>query len=190
LRIDEETLTARDQQPVPQATSWMEAEAVLISPRLRRTGQQHRRGRPANVIDRGDDKRRLAELAELEAEQLERARAKLATGQITRLSELGPLDRNEFQLFLDLLGKALAEQKHRNAEVETTSADGALRILMKPTDDDVIATIVTSEGIFRGHDHFIRITGNAEFEQLPPEDGRVIEDMSAEARYEIAEAVP
>jgi uncharacterized protein (TIGR02677 family) len=189
LRIDEETLAARDQQPVSPATSWMEAEAVLISPRLRRTGQQHRRGRPANVIDRGDDKKRLAELAELEAEQVDRARAKLATGQITRLSELGPLDRNEFQLFLDLLGKALAEQKHRNAEVETTSADGALRILMKPTDDNVIAAIVTAEGVFRGRDHFIRITESAEFEQLLPINERVIEVQPAEARY-AAEAAP
>jgi uncharacterized protein (TIGR02677 family) len=129
------------------------------------------------VIDRTDDKKRLAELAKMEAEQLERARDKLATGQLTRLSDLGPLNRSEFQLFLDLLGKALAEQKGRNAEVVTTSADGALQIVMKPTEGNAMATIVTSEGTFRGRDHYIRISGLAETTQTPPASHRVIRDL-------------
>jgi uncharacterized protein (TIGR02677 family) len=124
LRIDEETLAARDQQPIPATTSWTEAETVLISPRLRKTGQQHRRGRPANVIDRGDHKTRLAELAKQEAEQVERARGKLATGQLMRLSELSILNQSEFQLFLDLLGKdrAKAAVVHRISATVFTGA--------------------------------------------------------------------
>jgi uncharacterized protein (TIGR02677 family) len=187
LRIDEETLAARDQRPIPATTSWVEAEPVLISPRLRRTGQQHRRGRPANVIDRGDDKKRLAELAKEEAEQVERAREKLATGQVTRLSALGPLNQSEFQLFLDLLGKALADQKGCNAEVITSSADGALKISMKPTEDNAIATIVTSNGIFQGRDHFIRITNLTEIDQSPSGENFMIQGLSdADEPYQTA----
>jgi uncharacterized protein (TIGR02677 family) len=187
LRIDEETLAVRDQQPIPATTSWMEAEAVLISPRLRKTGQQHRRGRPANVIDRGDDKKILAELAKQEAEQVESARDRLATGQITRLSELGPLNRSEFQMFLDLLGKALAEQKDRDAEVSTTSGDGALKITMKPTEDNAMATIVTTDGVFQGRDHFIRITGFEGIDQSPSGGQHLIQDLpDADKLYQTA----
>lgn len=158
LRIDEETIAARDQEPVPATASWLESEPILISPRLRRTGQQHRRGRPANVIDRSQDKQRLAEMAQREADQVERARRRLATGDEMRLSALGELDRSEFHLFLDLLGKALAEQRSSNSEVITTSSDGSLQIVMKPTEDDVMAAILTADGVFRGRDHYVRIT--------------------------------
>ncbi|HWB14139.1 MAG TPA: TIGR02677 family protein [Pirellulales bacterium] len=170
LRVEEETLVARDQQPVSATTSWLASPPVLISPRLRKTGQHHRNGRPPNVIDRRSDKMRLAELAKQEAEEVERARNALATGKITRLSDLGPLNRSEFLLFLDLLGKALSEQKDQNAEVSTTSADGALQIVMKPTEDNTTATIVTSEGVFQGRDHYIRITGSELFDEQAPGD--------------------
>lgn len=185
LRVDEETLAARDQQPVLVTTSWMEAAPILISPRLRKTGQQHRRGRPANVIERGEAKQRLAEMAKQEAEQVERAREKLATGQVTRLSELGSLNKSEFQLFLELLGAALAEQKDQDAEVITTSADGALQIAMTPTEDKALATIVTSEGVFQGRDHYIRITELAESDQSRSGDRRGIQDApDADEVYE------
>jgi uncharacterized protein (TIGR02677 family) len=177
LRVDEETLAARDQQLVSAMTSWVDAEPVLISPRLRKTGQQHRPGRPANVIDRGDVKKQLAVLAKQEAEQIERARDRLATGRVTRLSELGTLNKSEFQLFLDLLGKALAEQKNPDTEFITASADGALQIAMKPTEDMAMATILTSEGVFQGRDHYIRITELAEVGQIPAGENRSFQDM-------------
>ncbi len=56
LRIDEETLAARDQQPIPATTSWMEAEAVLISPRCARvassTGADVRRMSSIGAVTR------------------------------------------------------------------------------------------------------------------------------------------
>ncbi len=158
LRIDDENLAARDQEPIAPTTSWLEAEPILISPRLRKTGQYHRRGRPANVIDRTEDKRRLAELAEEEAAQIEAARRRLTTGETTRLSELSRLDRNEFHLLLDLLGKALAEQQKPDSEVATHSSDGSTQIVLKPTNDNVQARIETSDGDFVGPDHVVRIT--------------------------------
>lgn len=158
LRIDDDTLAVRDQRPIPATASWIEAEPMLISPRLRRTGQHHRRGRPANVIDRSHDKKHLAELARLEAEQIERARRTLAANQVVRLSELAELNRSEFQLLLDLLGKALAEQKHPDAEIITMSSDGSLRISMRASQDGSFATIVTPDGEFHGRDYYVCIS--------------------------------
>lgn len=157
LRIDALTLDARDQDPVAATASWLESTPILISPRLRMTGVQHRRGRPADVIDRTAEKERLALMARQEAEQIEAARQKLATNQLNRLSELGQLSRNEFQLLLDLLGKALAAQRAPEAKVVTTSSDGSLEITLWPTPDHTLATIDTSEGEFHGRDHYLQI---------------------------------
>lgn len=157
LRINDDTLDAWDQEPISPTTSWIDSAPILISPRLRKTGQQHRRGRPSNVIDRTADKRRLAALAAEEAAQIEKARLRLATGETTRLSELSVLDRDEFQLLLDLLGKALSEQRKPASEVVTTSGDGSMQVLLRRTTDNAIARIDTSDGQFTGFDHYIRI---------------------------------
>ncbi len=157
LRVDALTLDARDQNPVAATASWLQSDPILISPRLRATGEQHRRGRPANVIDRTAEKQRLALLARQEAEQIEAARQKIATNQLTKLSELGLLSHSEFQLLLDLLGKALASQRAPDAKVVTTSSDGSLEISLWPTADHAQATVVTSDGEFRGRDYFLQI---------------------------------
>ncbi|MEZ6093453.1 MAG: TIGR02677 family protein [Pirellulaceae bacterium] len=157
LRVDDDTLYARDQDPIGSNTSWMDSPPVLISPRLRTSGQQHRRGRAVKVIDRSADKARLAELAAQEAEQIEKARLTLATGQQTRLSNLQTLNKNEFLLFLDLLGKALTNQKSTSESVVATSSDGTLQIKLWPTHDDAIARIETEDGEFIGLDHFLEI---------------------------------
>jgi uncharacterized protein (TIGR02677 family) len=188
LRIDDDTLNARDQQPIPTTTSWLEAEPILISPRLRKTGQQHRSGRPTNVIDRSAGKKQLAALMEQEAKQIERARHRLATSQPMRLSELGPLNSCEFQLFLDLLGKALAEQKTAHAEVITTSSDGSLQIVLKPTADGRLATINTSDGDFHGRDYFVCICDLLEGEPTLRDNQVQSNDMSVtDEDYQIAE---
>jgi uncharacterized protein (TIGR02677 family) len=100
----------------------------------------------------------LAVLAKHQAEALEAARKRLATGKSIRLSDLEQLDRGEFHLLLELLGKALTEQKSPNAEVITTSSDGTLQVTFRPTDDSALAMIVTADGTFRGRDHYVKIT--------------------------------
>jgi uncharacterized protein (TIGR02677 family) len=177
LRIDDDTLEAWDQVPIAPTTSWVDSNPILISPRLRKTGQQHRRGRPSNVIDRTADKRRLAALAAEEAEQIEKARLRLATGETTRLSEFSELDRNEFHLLLDLLGKALGEQRKPTEEVVTTSGDGSMQIVLNRTPDKTIACIQTSDGLFSGCDHFVRIT---DLTKLPEAAERFLDQVDEE----------
>lgn len=125
-----------------------------MSPRLRKTGRYSRRGGAKKVIDRRKGKELLAELAAEEAAQIDSARARLATGQRLRLSQIGHLEPAAFELFLDLLGEALARQTG-DRQIEATSSDGALRITLVPTEG--MATITTHDGRLTGRDHFLII---------------------------------
>ena len=161
LTVDQDTLTERDQSPVPAATSWLDAPPVRISPRLRRTGRTTRRGRVNDVIDRTREKQLLARLAAEESAQLAAARAQLCTDGPVRLGQLGPLDRIAFDLFLDLLAAALAEAVDRQASVVATSADGALEVELVPTLDGGWAHVGTATGVLSGPDHWVHIRESA-----------------------------
>lgn len=156
LGVDAETLASREARPVAARTSWLEAPPIQISPRLRNTGRHTRRGRPDSVIDRSEARRTLLLLQEQEAVQLQRARARLATGRRVRLSELGHLEPDEFGLFLDLLGEALAAAQP-GEPVETLSSDGTLLVRLEPTGCQTRATIRTRAGELTGPDYFLTL---------------------------------
>jgi uncharacterized protein (TIGR02677 family) len=159
LTIDADTLADREREPIPAATSWMEAPAVVISPRLRKTGRHQRRGAPDRIADRTDSKRLLAAQLAAERTQTEAARRRLATGQPLRLRDLGTLDGEEFGLFLGLLGDALAAgPPDPDGIITTTTTDGSLEIVLWPTGDGVVAELHTPEGVFRGPDHVVTVT--------------------------------
>jgi uncharacterized protein (TIGR02677 family) len=157
LGIDAATLEAREEQPVPAATAWAEAPPVTISPRLRSTGRHQHRGTLARIVDRSQARQRLEELLVAERSQTEAVRRRLATGRPTRLSELGPLDRDEFELFLGLLGDALASGPPGPDGIRTTTSDGTLEITMQPTGDGASAEIATPDGVLCGPDHVLTI---------------------------------
>ncbi len=176
LAIDDATLADRDAHPVPAHTSWLEAPPLRISPHLRRRGWYRPAGRSTPVVDRTAEKARLAEIAAREAAVLEAARARLVTGRRLRLSELPDLDVAELDLFLDLLGEALARKVDPDASVEASSTDGTLRIVLDPTRDGAVASIATSVGTLSGPDHFVTI-GDA-FEREPAGDEPVLQPVS------------
>jgi uncharacterized protein (TIGR02677 family) len=131
---------------------------MSVSIRLRTTGSHSRRGRTVSIEDRGKEKILLAQLAAEEAEQIHKAQSRLATGRRMRLSDIGELRRAEFDLFLDLLGGALAMKGSPRDIVETGSSDGLLRIVLEPVEDaGTAATIVTIDGKLSGPDHFVTI---------------------------------
>jgi uncharacterized protein (TIGR02677 family) len=148
-----------EQDSEPGATKrWAEAPALCIHPRLREYGQLAPRGPLPRVRDRSADRHVLAqELAE-EAQQVEAARMHLATGQLTRLSQLRILDAHAFRLFLSLLGEALTEQDGPEAMVERQTADGLLHVCLQPLGPESRAEIRTPHGVFAGRDHLITIT--------------------------------
>lgn len=158
LVVDAETLDAREAAAEQPSTSWLEGEPVHVAPRLRRTGRYLPRGRPVGVVDRSVEKARLAEAAEAEAAQLARARGWLADVGATRLSMIGQLPRDTFDLLLDLLAEALSRKLTPDEEVMATSADGSIEIRMAPVGGGATATIATSDGALTGPDHHVEFT--------------------------------
>ena len=172
LSIDSETLEQRETEPVSSTTPWVNAPPLRISPRLHGTGRYVARGRPFVVIDRSADRARLAELAAQENEQIDQWRQLLATGRRVRLSQLEDLPDGAFQLFLDLLGDALAARAGPHETMSATSSDGALQIDLEPIGDGVQAIIRTSTGVLTGEDHYLtirRTSDQAEAESHAPE---------------------
>lgn len=157
LTVDADTLDARTERPVPPSTSWRDAPPIVVAPRLRRTGSAERRGRPSSVEDRSAARRSLAELAAAERAQVDAARRRFATGRPTRLSELGRLDPAEFRLFLALLGDALAALRPGERDVETTTSDGSLLLLLSRPADCALADVVTDDGVLRGPDCLLTV---------------------------------
>lgn len=157
LTVDADTLAARTAVPVSAATPWASAEPLRISPQLRRTGSYERRGKPRKVEDRQARRRHLAEMAAEQAAETAAARARLITDGITRLSELGELDPMPFQLFLQLLGDALATWRPGMRHTVATSNDGSVEIRLSALADGSEAEVRTPSGIFRGPDHLIEI---------------------------------
>lgn len=157
LTLDADTLAARAAQPVPAGTPWADAPPLEISPRLRRTGSYERRGRPARVADRSEQRRHLAELAANQAAELAAARAALATERPIRLRDVATLDEEPFRLFLGLLGDALTALTPGLREVATTTSDGSMAVRLTVLDGAGEVTIRTPHGMFRGPDHLVHI---------------------------------
>ncbi len=143
---------------LPASIPWADAPPLRIHPRLREYGEAAPRGPLPRVRDRTEARALLArELAE-ESLQVETARKRLATGEPTRLSDLGKLDTHAFSLFLALLGEALAEQAGPQSAAERQTGDGLLHILLRPLDPNSHAEVDTPHGVFAGRDHLITIT--------------------------------
>ena len=158
LQINQDTLDLREQNPEDARTSWLDAEPLWVEPRLRATGRVRPRGQAAAVIDRSREKELLTRLAAAETEQIERAQAALATTARMRLSDLAEMDSAAFDLFLDLLGQALAEWTPGLLVCEALSTDGALAIrLERDPGLPGEAVIQTADGTLRGPNCWVTI---------------------------------
>ncbi|HCE08985.1 MAG TPA: TIGR02677 family protein [Oxalobacteraceae bacterium] len=145
-------------EDVPASTPWADAPVVVVHPRLRERGELAPRGPAPHVKDRAAARAMLASQIAEERAQVEEARLMLATGNATRLSELGRLDVHAFRLFLALLGEALAAQTTPAQTVTRQTADGLLHIRLEPLSADSHAAIETELGVFAGRDHLVTIT--------------------------------
>jgi hypothetical protein len=134
--------------------------------------------RPADLIDAtrglpGYDRRRYvllclacavlerAELAQQlgeQAQHLEAARQRLATGRSVRLSDLRELDVHAFEVLLGLLGETLGEQSSPDDTVARQTGDGLLHVRLEPLGAESRAEIATPHGVFAGRDHVITVT--------------------------------
>ena len=157
LQVDQTTLDARADTPVAATTSWLDADAIVVTPHLRRTGRHVRGGRRPAIIDRTAQKRLLAEKTAAERRQVEAARLGVLTNGTTTLSALAELDRGAFALLLDLLGEALRRPANRDARHVATTADGRLVIVCTPIPGAPLARIDTQDGWLTVPDHEVDI---------------------------------
>lgn len=152
------SLNPSGEDDVSASTPWASAPSLMIHPRLREYGEATPRAPLARVRDRSEDRARLRAYVTEEARQVEAARARLATGRPFRLSEVGTWEKEPFDLFLAILGDALANQKSEDATVECQTSDGLLRIRLEPLDESSRAEIETPNGVFAGRDHTLTIS--------------------------------
>ena len=157
LSVDAATLQRWADEPSTVSAPWADAEPIVLSPQLRRTGSYERRGKPNRVIDRSELKAQLAARAVREAEQVARARETLLTDGPLRLSDLVELDSHAFGLFLDLLGDALASRRPGAERAEVSAGDGSLRIRLRAIAGAPVVAIRSTRGILRGRDHLVEI---------------------------------
>ncbi|MDA3922678.1 MAG: TIGR02677 family protein [Salinisphaera sp.] len=148
-------LTVEDE--VATTTPWIAAPAIAIEPTLRERGRLPNAGGPQRVRDRSVEKAFLAQKIAAEDAQIQAARQRLATDEITRLSAIGRLDRHAFALFLDVLGEALAAMHDPHDIIERMTTDGSLALTLKPIADAPIVTLETDAGVFAGRDHWIHV---------------------------------
>lgn len=151
------SLNPQAEDDLSASTPWADAPPLQISPRLREYGEAAPRGPLARVRDRSAERALMAQQLAEESRQVDAARRRLATNRPVRLSDLGDLDMHAFDLFLSLLGEALAEQAHPDQAVERQTGDGLLQIRMEPLDAGSQARIATPAGVFSGRDHLLTI---------------------------------
>ena len=158
LMVNEATLDEQEVQDISANTSWLDAPTLRISPRLRVSGAYSRTGRLSRIIDRTAEKKKLAAAAREEAMRILNAQARFAMGHRFRLSDLGQLDSNAFDLFLDLLGEGVLETDFGGYTSEVVSNDGSLKVKLEPTDDGQLAVIQTADGVFSGPDYWVSVS--------------------------------
>lgn len=151
------SLEVQADEAVPASASWLDAPPLTISPRLREYGEAAPRGPLPRIRERSRERELMARQLAEESAQVEAARRRLASGRPVRLSELGELDPHAFDLFLGLLGQALAEQPNPDAPVERSTSDGLLHIRFEPLAPECRARLRTMAGAFSGRDHVMTV---------------------------------
>ena len=141
LRIDQQTIDARDQHPVSSSTRWLDAEPVEFSPQLRKTGRESGPAPNRRVVDRARQRAAVTRRLSTETGRIDAARETLIALGRRRLSDVGELDADAFRLMMELIERAAprpttGQQRGRgfflSAAAEATSRDGMLRVSLKP----------------------------------------------------------
>jgi uncharacterized protein (TIGR02677 family) len=142
------------EEDVERSRSFWDAEPAEVAPRLRTAGIRASPGRPGRSADYSAAKR--ARLAALRAQQAqaEAAVTRLAARTPTRLSDLEPLDREEFSELLTVIDAALAMPPVDGRREASTPM---VTVRLRPTGDGATARITTLTGTLSCPDHLIEI---------------------------------
>jgi uncharacterized protein (TIGR02677 family) len=156
LSITAESLDNADFRETPPTTPWATAPPVAISARLRATGTYERRGVGGRIKDRAAARQFLEDSADHQSEQAAHALESLAARTPARLSELGELPADAFELLLSLVGDAIAALGD-GPQAEIASPDGGVMVRIEAAREGQRAVIATPAGTLRGPDHLIDV---------------------------------
>lgn len=141
---------------MPPTTSWADAPAVEISPRLRATGSYERRGQPTRVRNRAAERRAIAFQVEAQRIEAERLLSQLATAEPVPMGNLPIVEPAARTLLLHLLGDALAQRRSAAEDVSVVSLDGAYNVDVRPSAQGA-SSIALNDGILSGPAHLVRV---------------------------------
>jgi uncharacterized protein (TIGR02677 family) len=158
LTVDAATLEARQLSPISPNLPWADAPPLLISPRLRSTGNYDRTGRPTQIRDRSAARAMLADVVAVQNRNLDSIRRQLITTGPVTLEQFEQVDRDAFEYLLRLLGEALGHRRPMET-VSVRSLDGSLEIRLSPAArlDSRLIELRTDRGTLRGPAHRLEI---------------------------------
>ena len=154
------TRGAEDEETVSPRTSWLDAPPVFIPPRLRVTGTNASAGRIGPIQDTRATQALIAAERRAEAERRAHAARRLAGKGPVRLSALGVLDAAEFELVIEILGRALSAEPGEERLCRTD--DGTLLVTVSdPPAGTPPALVTVPGGRFRSADYVLEAVAYA-----------------------------
>ncbi|MEV6910950.1 TIGR02677 family protein [Amycolatopsis sp. NPDC051071] len=151
-------LAHADPEVVSTTASWLDAPPVEVSELLRSAGRTERFTRTGRVRDVAAIRAARVHQAIEERAELEAAWNMLDTGGVVRLSAFEKLDHTVFERLLDLLGQALGSGPDASGARRSTTSDGQIEIILRPSRNGAVARLTTTSGVFRGPDYEIEIS--------------------------------
>lgn len=129
----------------PPHTSTWEAPPAAVSSRLRRQGHRSLTGRTARMSDTSAARAEARRQAARDRADLARAETGLVARSGTRLTDWGPLESAQADLFLQLVATA---RNHRDSDgrLSGRTPDGRWQLVLTPVDPPCFAVLHTPDG--------------------------------------------
>lgn len=148
--------TASGDEGAVAGMSWWDASPCEIAPCLRISGRGERTGRAGAIEDHSATKHELARRLAHERMKRTEALAGFAGRGPLRLSDLGELDEDSFDILLEFLGRTIGRSVTRGRPV--TSVDGSFFVTITVPPGARTANVLTPSGRLTGPDLVLEVT--------------------------------
>jgi len=136
--------------------SWWDAPPCVVAPRLRSTGRGERTGRAAAIEDHSAAKVELARRIAQDRVKRTDTLATFADLGAVRLSQLGQVDEDRFDVLLEFMGRTLGRAVTRGHPV--TSEDGSFRVKITVLTNALRTSIQSPQGRLTCPDLLVEVT--------------------------------
>lgn len=148
--------TASPDEGAAAGMSWWDAPPCEIAPRLRTSGRGERTGRAGAIEDHSATKEGLARRLARQRMTRSNVLAAFASRGPLRLSQMGELDDDSFDVFLEVLSRTLGRAVARGRPM--ASVDGSFRVTITVPRGAERTTVMTPRGRFTGPDLELHVT--------------------------------